>query len=323
MTKDEFETLERYTRELEALKYYPQVKGERDSLATEVAQLREKVALLGVQLENEASARKELSSRLSKREAEVIEVAAKLDEAQRDLSSLRDFKAKLPKGKGLTLEKMQKQFLRAQAKEIEARTKEGMEDLAKEMHSQMPVLVQKELIRVLNSPNWPPEIEKVVSLQARRIADEALRNKGKWPQWFKDYYLQQVKEAVAKGLDSEFEDKVKAEAQKRLEAMKTGQWERYSAAKAKELAVNLRTAVSELQGTRWFTCDKCRRRLGIEIGPSEIGQLLGQKTVDIMCSACLDLAPPPFFLSVVPHKVGSLTLAGLLQLYLGGTPSAG
>jgi len=44
--KNEFKTLEKHIKELEALRRYPRVKQERDTLAIEVAQLKEKVAVL-------------------------------------------------------------------------------------------------------------------------------------------------------------------------------------------------------------------------------------------------------------------------------------
>ena len=76
MIKNEFKTLEKHIKELEALRRYPRVKQERDSLAIEVAQLKEKVAVL----ESEVSTHNELSSQLSKREAEINELAGKLAE---------------------------------------------------------------------------------------------------------------------------------------------------------------------------------------------------------------------------------------------------
>ena len=73
MIKDELKTLEKYMKELEALRRYPRVKQERDSLAAEVAQLKKAAAL-----ESEVSTKNEASSQLSKREAEISELASKL-----------------------------------------------------------------------------------------------------------------------------------------------------------------------------------------------------------------------------------------------------
>ena len=74
MIKDELKTLEKYMKELEALRRYPRVKQERDSLAAELAQLKKKAAAL----ESEVSTKNEASSQLSKREAEISELASKL-----------------------------------------------------------------------------------------------------------------------------------------------------------------------------------------------------------------------------------------------------
>ena len=321
MIKNELEKTDKYVQELEALQNYAQVKAERDSLASEAAHLKEEVEQLTARVETEASMRKKLSSQLKKNESETEELRSKLGKAEKERSSLKDFKVKLPTGSGLTLEQMKEQFLQAQAQEIEAKTKERLEVLEKERRRQMPNLIKKEFTRVLNIGNWPPEIEKVVSSHASRLADELLRDKEKWPDYFKNYYHQQVTEAVAKELDQEFTNRVEAEARNRLEEMKTGEWERYRVAKARELAVDLRAMGSQLQGTWYFTCDRCGQRLPIEIGPSEIAQLLAERTVDVTCSACSDMAPPPFFLNTIPHKVLAFTLEDLLQWYFGEPPS--
>ena len=155
MIKDELDTVERYIRELEALRNYPQVKSEKDSLAAEITQLKEKVAQLTSQLMGATYMQKNTLSQLKKRESEVKDLNSKLNEAQRELSSLKDFKARLPGSSGLTLEKIRDQFLSAQAKEIEAKVSQRVKELTKEMHSRMPALIQEEFTKVLSSPNWP------------------------------------------------------------------------------------------------------------------------------------------------------------------------
>lgn len=319
MIKDELGAIEAYVQELEALRNYPQVKAERDSLAVEVTKLKEKVGKLTTQITSETSRHKETLSELRKRKSEVEDLHAKLGRAERELASLKEFKAKLPAGGELSLERMKERFLRAEAKEIEAKAQARSEELEKERQSRMPVQVREELTRILSSPNWPPEIEKVITGQARKLADEVLRDTKKWPDWFTDHFIQRVNAAAANGLDSEFNNRVLAETQSRLEVMKTGEWERYTAAKARELAVNVKALVGQLGGSRSFTCDRCGRRLAVEIGPSEIAQLLADKTVAITCSFCFDFVPFPLPVNL-PHKVSSLTLPGLLQSYLWGTP---
>lgn len=323
MIKDEFKSLERYTKELEALKNYPQTKRERDSLAEETARLKDKVVQLQTQLESEVSVRKELSSELSNSQAEVRELSMRLDEARKELSSLRDFKVKLPEGAVLSLDGMKAQFLEAEEDEIEKKAKARLTELEKGLRSQMPALVHKKLLEVLKLPNWPPEIERVIDSRAGQVADESLRDREQWPAWFKECYLNEVEELVRKQLDSEFKNRVQAEAEKRLGAMKAGEWRKYTINKARELAVDLKGLVRELQGTWWFSCDRCNRRLALEIGPPEIGVLLGGGMVEVVCTACTDPAAFPFILSTIPHKVSSLTLGGLIQAYIGEAPSTG
>jgi hypothetical protein len=316
MIKDEFNTLEKHIKQLEALRRYPRVKQERDSLAMEVVQLKEKAAVL----ERELSTQKELSSELSKRQAEINELAGKLAEAGKELTSLRDFKVKLPDGAGLTLDEVRAQLLHAEEDEVDRKVKERLRKLKKNILGRMPSLVHKRLIQVLESPSWPPEIVRVINNTARQIADDILRATGQWPDWFKSYYLDEVKASVNHHLNVEFETRVQAEAEKRLELMKAGEWQEYAGSKARAISSNLKDLLKELGGTWWFTCDRCGRRLSIDLGPSDLGLLLGGGTIDITCTACLDPAPLPFILSTVQHKVVNLSLGGLLELYMGSTP---
>jgi len=314
--KDEFKILEKHVRELEALRHYPRVKKERDSLAMEVVQLKERVAAL----ENEVSTQKGLSFQLSKREAEINELAGKLAEAEKELTSLRAFKVKLPDSAELTLDEMRARFLHAEEDEIERKVKERLTALEKDMESRMPGLVHKRLIQVLESPSWPPEIVGVIDTTARQIADGILAEKDQWPDWFKSYYLDEVNALVSQQLNTEFEKRVQLEAEKRLELMKAGEWKEYTNSKARALASSLKDLLKELQGPWLFTCDRCDQRLSIDLSPSDLGLLLSGETIDITCTACLDPAPFPFVLSTIRHKVVSLSLGVLLELYMGSAP---
>jgi hypothetical protein len=314
--KDEFKTLEKHVKELEALKHYPRVKKERDSLAMEVVQLKEKVAAL----ESEVSTKNELSSQLSKREAEISELAGKLAEAEKELTSLRDFKVKLPDGVELTLDEMRARFLHAEEDEIERKVKERLIALEKDMENRMPTLVHERLIQLLKCPEWPPEIAEVIDSKARQIGDGVMGARDQWPDWFKSYYLGEVNELVNHHLSAEFETRVQAEVEKRLELMKAGEWKEYASSKASVLASSLKDSLKELRGTWWFTCDRCGRGLSVDLSASEISLLLEGKKIDITCTTCLDPAPFPFILSTVRHKVVRLSLGGLLALYMGSSP---
>ncbi len=313
MIKNEFKTLEKHIKELEALRRYPRVKQEKDSLAIEVAQLKEKVGVL----ESEVSTHSKLSSQLSKREIEINELAGKLAEAAKELASLKSFKVKLPDRAELALDEMRVQFLRAEEDEIEKKVKERLRALRKDMQKRMPGLVHKRLIQVLKSLNWPPEIARVMNTTARQIADDILGARDQWPDWFKNYYIDEANASVNRHLTAEFETRVQAEAEKQLELMKAGEWQEYASSKARALAFSLKDLLKELQGTWWFSCDKCGRRLPIGLNLLDLGLLLRGEAIDITCTTCLDPAHFPFILSTVKHRVASLNLGRLLELYMG------
>lgn len=320
MVQNEFQAIERYTGELEAVRHYRQLKEERESLVAEAAKLKKKVAELETQLKNQDSSIKSLSSHLVEKETEVRELTSHLDDLQQEVSSLRSFKLKLPDGGELTLEGMRDRFLRAEEDEIERRTRERLTALEKDIRRRMPTLVHKRLIQVLKQPSWPLEIAKVIDSTAKQIADSILSAKEKWPEWFKAYYFDEVNALVNQRLTTEFEGRAEEEAERRLEIMKRRQWQEYVASKLMTLAGSIRDLVKELQGPWWFHCDRCGQRLAVNLSPSDMGSLLRGKAIDVTCNTCQEPASFPFVLSTVQHKVASLTLEGLLELYVGSSP---
>jgi hypothetical protein len=63
----------------------------------------------------------------------------------------------------------------------------------------------------------PPEIAKVIDSRAGQIADGILRDRDQWPDWFKNYYLEEANRLVNQRLTTEFERRVQAEAEKRFD----------------------------------------------------------------------------------------------------------
>lgn len=83
----------------------------------------------------------------------------------------------------------------------------------------------------------------------------------------RDATLKEARESVSKGLDAEFGKRVETEALSRLDAMKASVWSDYVAQKARALATGLRKAVGDLQGAWRFICDRCGRRITLQVGP--------------------------------------------------------
>jgi len=317
MAKNEFKAIERYTNELEALRYYPRLKEARDLLATEVTGLKERVAQLEAQLKYQVSSVKALSPQLSEKEAEAKELTCRLEEMQREVSSLSSFKVNLTDGSELTLAEMRAQFLQAEEEDVERKVKERLRVLKKNIRRRMPGLVHKRLTQVLKQTSWPPDIATIIDTTAREITDGILATRDQWPDWFKSYYIDEVNALVNRHLTAEFETGVQAEAEKRLELMKAGEWKEYAHSKARAVASSLKDLLKELRGTWYFTCNRCGRGLSVDLSASDVGLLLEGGTIDITCTTCLDPAPFPFILSIVRHKVVSLSLGEFLELYMG------
>jgi len=320
MAAYKFEKIEEYLRNLAALRYYPKVKKERDSFALQARQLKKKTVELETQLKTEIGTKNELSSALAKTRSEIDELTSRLGDAQKELSSLKEFKVKLPDAGELTLEELRAQLLHAEDEEVKRRAKEHLAALDRDMQSRMPTLVHERLIQILKCPEWPPEIARSIESTARKIADGVLGAREQWPDWFKNDYLEEVNELVNQRLTAEFERRAQVEAKKRLEQMKVGHWEEYVASKVRTLGASLKDLLNELQGTWRFHCDRCGRRVAVDVSHSDTGSLLRGETIDITCPICVDPAPFPFILSTVPHRLISLNLDTLLKLYMGDVP---
>jgi hypothetical protein len=277
--KDELKAMEAYLKELGALKRYDEVK----MLSQEVSEL--KARLSEIQGERDRLEGEVLDSNKAKKEIGQLKEA--LDRAQEELSTLKEAKAIL-NGGSLSLEQAAKEFVKAKEAEIRTRVESEFEGLKKDFEAKAPQLIYQRLLAILEKPEWPVEIVKVIKEKAEEKAQSRL--------------------------DDEFQRRVNEEALGRLQQLKLTEWQPFVEEEASHLVSSLRALVEELQGTWRFICDRCQTRVSVDIGPRQIAAMLkGQQIAE--CPHCTDFNLPPAP-PIAPHKIEGSTLENVLQAYL-------
>jgi hypothetical protein len=277
--KDELKAMEAYLKELGALKRYDEVK----MLSQEVSEL--KARLSEIQGERDRLEGEVLDSNKAKKEIGQLKEA--LDRAQEELSTLKEAKAIL-NGGSLSLEQAAKEFVKAKEAEIRIRVESEFEGLKKDFEAKAPQLIYQRLLAILEKPEWPVEIVKVIEEKAEEKAQSRL--------------------------DDEFQRRVNEEALGRLQQLKLTEWQPFVEEEASHLVSSLRALVEELQGTWRFICDRCQTRVSVDIGPRQIAAMLkGQQIAE--CPHCTDFNLPPAP-PIAPHKIEGSTLENVLQAYL-------
>lgn len=259
------DTIERYIQELEAIKNYPRVIQERDTLSQEAQELKDN-----------------------------------LDNALKEIASLRGFKTNLD-GANITLEEARLHFLGVQDAEIEKRAADRFERLKTELESEMPGLVYRRLCDILGRSPWPREIAELINTEADKKADVILRHQGSWPPWFEELYRGEVQEKVHAGLNEEFNAKVEAMAEsmarEKLNYLISTHWPSWHREnvepKIAELEDKIRANALQLIRGPWrFTCDQCNTSFSAKLATRDVEQLLKTGRTNVACanSQCEDRA---------------------------------
>ncbi len=308
-----FESVEKYIRDLEALKQYPEVKRERGALAEENAVLKDKVAGLEkevvdvkVEFARESERRKAAGDGLEVKASLAEKLEAELGGVSEELKALKDFEIKSTGGRNLTLEQAREEFLKAQESEIERRANEKFEVLKADLETKMPGLVHDKLVETLGKQPWPKEIAGAIESKAGQMASEILRDKERWPSWFKEFYLKEVKAGISTGLNIEFERGVEKGATER-------------AGKLSDLEAKIKVnAIRALEGPwRGIKCDRCGVERGaFKLTEDGISDMLTMEYIELECinPHCEDL---PAFRGRRRHKI-RISIRDLIAAYIRG-----
>jgi hypothetical protein len=132
-----------------------------------------------------------------------------------------------------------------------------------------------------------------------RRVEGILRERERWPDWFKKLYSEEVQKGVKEGLDEEFrrraEERAEQLARGRLQRLVAEEWPRWYRENVepglRRLEEEIRkSALALLVGPWTVPCDKCGTRLQVSL-EDQIGSLLSRGYADLPCSnpGCRDL----------------------------------
>lgn len=327
------EAAEKYIRDLEALKRYPDAKREREELArgndqlkSRASELEKEVKELKAKLSREVKSREEAEGKLAAKASEAEELKTELGKVSGELKALKEFKLRSAGGRELTLEQAIAEFLKAQESEIERRANEKYEVLRADLEAKMPRLIFERLIETVKEPPWPKEIASVIETKAREVADWILQDKVRWPDWFKEHYAKEVAEGVKEGIDSEFERRVEEKATERagekLKQLTDIEWPRWYGANIKPKLSDLEAkikdnAIGMLRRPWQIKCDKCGTERKFEPTEQDIADLLYRNVVFVPCDNpdCKDWR-------IRGHRI-TIHIHDLIAAYLEGEGPAG
>jgi hypothetical protein len=287
--KEELRAMEAHLKELKALKRYR----EAGRLKEEVHQLKTRLSELNSET---GRLKKELLVNTNAKQ-EAYQLREALNQTRDELSMLKEVKI-IVNGEHLTTEEAAREFIRAKEAEISARVEREFDGLRRDFEAKASQLIYQRLLAILEKPEWPVEIVKVIEEKAEEKAHSRL--------------------------DDEFQRRVNEEALDKLEEIKLTEWRPFVEEEALHLVSSLRALVVELQGTWQLICDRCQTRVSVDIGPRQIAAMLkGQQVAE--CPRCTDFNLPPAA-PIAPHKIKGSAIEDLVEAYLadkGGTGRGG
>jgi len=283
------EAVERYIRDLEAIKNYSKVVKERDELSKKAGALE-----------------------------------ASLKSTSEELARFRELKVRLIDGREISLDEARRDFLTAMDGEIEKRASERFEALKLQYEAKMPQLVYQRLVETLKGRLWSREIATVIRAEVEKRVDGILYHSENWPDRFKEYYQKEVGAGVKSGLDSEFERRVEeraqARARERLSELVNAVWPLWFGQNIAPRITELERKANEnalqlLRGPWPFTCDRCGTKFDDELTSFGVERLLAKGQIQIECvnPACEDHS----LFSSRRHRF-QVTLYDLIEVHIRG-----
>ncbi|MCD6511695.1 MAG: hypothetical protein J7K45_03805 [Thaumarchaeota archaeon] len=313
------ENIDRYIRELEAIKRYPQVKSERDSLLERNKKLESELASEKKRVEKLLKANKKLKDRVNAMGEEIenlkADLGAKEETIERLESRVSELEGLRATAEGKTLKEAEEEFLKAREREIRDAAERRFEQMKFGWEkSEKPkevlegaVKVLKHVLEVLSEPE-PRHFSK-------EVADAGLPEKVE----------AMINSEVERRIDAEFQRRVEEESERKalekLERLKSDEWPRwystYVEPRIQELESKFKSnAISALRGPWYVTCDKCGTRFQTELKAEDIESLLrtGNAWIECVNPNCVDL-----FRFFGRHRI-KIQLRDLIKERLGHPP---
>jgi DNA repair exonuclease SbcCD ATPase subunit len=259
------EKVERYVRDLNAIKEYGPVKAERDQLFVENKLKEQEIEKLREKIKDLQASKDGLQGDLASTTEELRRSRTQNEKLQEELAELRDTKL-IVGGEELTLPRIRELVEEAKSDKIKSRAKQLFNELRGEWE-----VKQK-----------PKEVEAKAISDLRGIIDMLMRPE---PHFF-------LQDAVNLNLPQDVEKLISSEVDRRLERVEWPKW--YAEVvqpKIGELEALIReNALNQLKGTWSLCCDKCGRPFKTELRGEHIEKLLRFGFIQVPCPhpQCLD-----------------------------------
>jgi len=293
------EKIEQYIKDLDAIKYYDQVKAERDRLATRVKELEKEVSRLNGRLEEEKSIKEKLEGELKSKAKEIEELESRVQKLEVENSELRET-AKIVEGEKLTLPQLRELVAKAKSEEIEANAKRLFEEYksrweTEEKPREVRVEASRALTLIINELKKPELQLFPVDLVKIGLPDKV---------------REIISSEVERRLDEEFYRRVEEESNRKalekLNQLKNVEWPNWYAVNVEPKIVQLEASFREnalnlLKSPFIITCDKCGQRFEIKLTAKDLEGLLRRGYTEVECQNpnCTD----SFLFSTWRHKV--------------------
>jgi len=275
--ENELEKIEQNIKELEAIKYYDQLKTERDKLAARVEELEQEASRLKRRVKKEKDAKEKLEGQLKSKMNELENLKSRVEKLELEASTLRETSKLIGKEK-LTLPQLTKLVAKVKSEEIEKLFKEYRSRWEAE---KKPLEVYAEACKALT------QIITTLKGPEPHHFQKELLNLG-LPNKIKEIVLFEVKS----GFNEEFQRRVDEEsnrkASEKLNQLERIEWPSWYAATVEPRIAQLEdlariNALNLLKGVWTVTCDKCGQIFKTELKTEGLDVLLRAGYVYVEC----------------------------------------
>jgi chromosome segregation ATPase len=294
------EKAEKYLEQLEAIKYYDNVKRERDELSAKVKELKANLVAKGRAIEELTRKLSDLEKVAEVKEGEMKalkkELRAKDEEAAGLKAHARQLESRVKEleelkvtSDGKTLKEAEESFLMARETEIKKRAHESLAQIRLQWErDEKPKEVLSDAIRLLRST-----IEELRKPEPRHFPKEVVEI------GLSDRVQEIITSEVNKRLDAEFLRRVEESSEKRtlrkLEHLKSVEWPNWYRINVEPRIRELESkatsnAIAMLRGPWTITCDKCGQKFETNLTSEGMESLLRFSFAYLECQnpLCID-----------------------------------
>lgn len=153
-----------------------------------------------------------------------------------------------------------------------------------------------------NKEKWPDWFKKEHEKITKQEINFILENSKQWPEWFRAFFFKFLNKKVDQRLNKEFQTRVSTEVAKEVQRLKTILFPQYINPKVSELTGKIQENVFKALNTTWrgIPCPKCHGEIEVTLREEEVKKLLKAGKVLVKCPFpnCQDFFGYPYTFSI-------------------------